>query len=70
MANKTHVRFFLPREGALKLSSKLRVSLKTVTSHTKEEGLPQAKVKWEEDKDGGKAGMGDEGLSRLNYSSL
>lgn len=60
----------MPREGALKLGSKLRVSLKTVTSHTKEEGLPQAKVKWEKDKNGEKGGMGDVGVSRQNYSSL
>lgn len=49
-----HVRVFLPAEGALKLGSKLRLSPKTVTNHTKGGGLPQAKVNREGDKNGGK----------------
>lgn len=51
--NKTHVRDFLPVEGALKLRSKLRLSLKTVTNHTKGTVMPQAKVKQEKDKNKG-----------------
>lgn len=68
-----HVRFFLPADGALKLRSKLRLSLKTVTNHTKGGGLPQAKVRREKDKNGvkeKKGGKGDVGVSRQNYSSL
>lgn len=44
----------MPAEGALKLRSEPGLSLKTVTNHTKGGGLPQAKVKQEKDKNGGK----------------
>lgn len=54
--NRTHVRSLLPAEGALKLKSKLRLSLKTVTNHTNGGGLPRAKVKRENDKNGGTEG--------------